>query len=281
MNKTEFLLLTKMSQKYKYREMLELTSKLSEVDDVNLTTLKAVVPDLELLYQLQQIIFDLELRRNVQRIKKICGVISFFDAAYPEKLREIYRPPLLLFYQGDIRLLNGHGVAIVGARKNSAYSRQILQELVPALVAKQKIIISGLAEGVDCLAHEYALAAGGATIGIIGSGVNHFYPERNHALQKQVAKKGLLLSEYLPDTPPARFRFPERNRLIAGVAEDVVVTEARQRSGSLITANVALQENRNVFAIPGPITSPLSAGTNELIAAGATPIIDFSLDNFS
>ncbi len=89
------------------------------------------------------------------------------------------------------------------------------------------------------------------------------------------------MSEYLPDTPPARFRFPERNRLIAGVAEDVVVTEARQRSGSLITANVALQENRNVFAIPGPITSPLSAGTNELIAAGATPIIDFSLDNFS
>lgn len=281
MNKTEFLLLTKLSQKFKYKEMLQLTVHLADMPEVNLTTLRANVSDTDLLYQLEKIIFDTELLENSRRVRKNCGVISFFDALYPQKLREIYRPPLLLFYQGEVELLNSECVAIVGARRNTGYSRQIMQELVPAFVQQNKTIVSGLAEGVDCLAHEYTLKAHGSTIAIIGSGVNHYYPEKNHELQQRIAKEGLLLSEYLPDTPPARFRFPERNRLIAGLATDVIVTEARLKSGSLITANVALQENRNVYAVPGPITSPLSAGTNELIAAGATPITDFSLDNFA
>ena len=127
------------------------------------------------------------------------------------------------------------------------------------------------------MAHKAALKFNGQTIAVVGNGLNHFYPQINQHVQKEIAQKGLLVSEYLPDTPPRPYRFPQRNRILAGIAESVIVTEAKQKSGSLITANIALQENRDIYALPGPITSELSQGPNKLIQAGAYPITDFDL----
>ena len=149
----------------------------------------------------------------------------------------------------------------------------MIENLMPELLRRKQVIASGLAQGVDAIAHQTTLNYGGKTIAVVGNGLNYFYPQGNMDLQRAIAKKGLLLSEYLPDTPPKPFRFPERNRILAGICKNVIVTEAKEHSGSLITANLALQENRNVYAIPGQINSPLSVGTNQLISAGATPII--------
>lgn len=283
MNKTDFLLCAKLSQQFKYKEMLKIALLLEQEVELNLATLEKIKTclDPESFLTCQKLLFDEELAKKVLQTKSQCDLISFFDENYPQKLREIYRPPLILFYRGDISLLNSPCVSIVGARMHTDYSREVLAHLVPNLVASNKTIVSGLASGVDSLAHQKTLENHGKTIAVIGNGLNNFYPRQNESLQKRIAREGLVLSEYLPDTPPARFRFPERNRIIAGICDDLIVTEARLKSGSLITANVALQENRNVYAVPGPITSELSAGTNELIFVGATPIINFSLDNFN
>lgn len=195
--------------------------------------------------------------------------LTILDKDYPLKLKESYQPPAVIFYQGDLNLLNKPLLAIVGARKADNYAKQALMSLIKPVVASGIITISGLALGVDSLCHQLTLQAGQKTIGVIGSGLDITYPKTNYLLQAQVAKEGLLLSEYPLGSPPLRFHFPERNRIIAGLCDSILVVEARHHSGSLITANLALQNNRNVLAIPGPITASLSQGCNELIAAGA------------
>ena len=165
----------------------------------------------------------------------------------------------------------------------TTYSQHCLRQLLPELVQANLVTVSGLASGVDTLVHQETLIAGGQTIAVIGNGLNISYPRTNQLLQARLGQEGLVLSEYLPDAPPQKFHFPQRNRIIAGLAVGTLVTEAKQRSGSLITANLALQENRNVYAIPGGLFSPLSVGTNELIQAGALPVLKASdiLDDLS
>lgn len=199
--------------------------------------------------------------------------ITPLDAVYPRQLREIYDPPLVLYYQGDLRLLQYPSLAVVGARNISKYGERAINQLLPGISSSQAAIVSGLAKGVDGLAHQITLLDGGAAIGVIGTGLNGSYPRCNASLQQQVAQHGLLLTEYPLGTPPCSVNFPERNRIIAGLCHACLVIEASRRSGSLITANLALQDNRNVCAVPGPIDSPMSIGTNELIAAGAKPIL--------
>lgn len=276
MNKTDFLLKLKLQKGVGYIKTLKIASQLDteEVDAFQLQHLG--LPD-----SLQEIslraFYDQKATTIIERIRKQCHVISFFDQVYLEKLRQIYQPPLILFGRGDFSLLNRAAVAIVGARMATKYSQVTIERLMPDLIKKDRVIVSGLADGVDSMAHQAALKNGGKTIAVVGNGLNHYYPSINQKIQDEIAAKGLLLSEYLPDTPPRPYRFPERNRIIAGLCESVIITEAKEKSGSLITASLALQENRNVYAVPGPITSSLSKGTNQLIEAGATPIIDFEL----
>ncbi len=213
-----------------------------------------------------------ELRR-VYNLLKQYSVVTLADDAYPELLREIAQPPLCLFFQGDFALVNQPCVAIVGARELTPYGQQVLATWLPHLVGAKLVTVSGLARGTDEAVHRGTMAHAGQTIAVIGTVVDVAYPKRRDKLQTQISQQGLILSEYLPWEPPAKHHFPERNRIIAGLAQATVIVEARQKSGSLITANIALDENRVVMAVPGPVTSPLSAGTNALIVAGAIPLI--------
>lgn len=272
---TNFLLRLKLQNGIGYVKMLQIASQLP-TSEVNPEIIKQMDLPSKLIKSALTAFYDQQAEAKITRIKKQCQIISFFDQVYPQKLREIYRPPLILFAQGNLKLLQENVITIVGSRQATDYSQLVLNKIVPQLVKSNFVIASGLAMGVDVMAHSATLNNGGKTIAVIGNGLNHFYPERNSQIQRQIINEGLVLSEYLPDTPPRPFRFPERNRILAGIANSVIVTEAKEKSGSLITANIALQENRNIYAVPGPINSQLSDGPNQLIAAGATPITDFS-----
>jgi DNA processing protein len=196
------------------------------------------------------------------------------DRAFPPLLRSIHDPPPGLFLRGDrdASVLATAAVAIVGARACSAYGRQIARALGRDLAAAGLTVVSGLARGVDAEAHRGALEAGGTTIAVLGCGIDRDYPAAHRELARQVAATGLVVAEYAPGVEPAPWRFPARNRIVAGLCAATVVVEARERSGALITADFALEEGREVFAVPGEITSALSAGTNALLRLGATPL---------
>ena len=222
---------------------------------------------------------ELEWLRNtdftsleLQYRKENIHFLMYEDVLYPKRLKEIYLPPVVLFYKGRLELFNRLSIGIVGARNHTPYSKEALEYLLPDILERKVSIISGLARGVDSLAHQLTLELNGETIAVIGNGINICYPKENQSLYDAIGKKGLILSEYPLDSPPLKFHFPYRNRIIAGLSHGLCVIEAKLHSGSLITANVALSENRQVFALPGNITSEYSKGTNELITAGAFPI---------
>ena len=209
---------------------------------------------------------------ELQYQKEAIHFLMYEDALYPKRLKEIYLPPVVLFYKGRLELFNRLSIGIVGARNHTPYSKEALEYILPDILERKVSIISGLARGVDSLAHQLTLDLNGETIAVIGNGINICYPKENQSLYDAIGKKGLILSEYPLDSPPLKFHFPYRNRIIAGLSHGLCVIEAKLHSGSLITANVALSENRQVFALPGNITSEYSKGTNELITAGAFPI---------
>ena len=209
---------------------------------------------------------------ELQYRKEAIHFLMYEDALYPKRLKEIYLPPVVLFYKGRLELFNRLSIGIVGARNHTPYSKEALEYLLPDILERKVSIISGLARGVDSLAHQLTLELNSETIAVIGNGINICYPKENQSLYDAIGKKGLILSEYPLDSPPLKFHFPYRNRIIAGLSHGLCVIEAKLHSGSLITANVALSENRQVFALPGNITSEYSKGTNELITAGAFPI---------
>ena len=276
MNKTDFLLRLKLERGIGYIKMLQIASQLDS-EKVEAAQLKQLDLPEKLIESSLQAFYNEKYEKIIDRIRKQCSVISFFDDLYPKKLRQIYQPPLILFVRGNTNLLKRPIATIVGARQATNYSQVVIDELMPNLI-KKYVIASGLARGVDGMAHESALHHGGKTVAVVGNGINHFYPAQNKFLQQEIVEKGLLISEYLPDTPPKPFRFPERNRILAGLSDIVIVTEAREKSGSLITANMALHENRDVYAVPGPITCDLSKGPNRLIEVGDIPIVDFKLE---
>ena len=196
------------------------------------------------------------------------------DAAYPALLAQIPDPPGRLWIRGeaDPEVLARPAVSIVGARACSGYGRSVSRLLATEAAQAGAVVVSGLARGVDGEAHRGALAGGGVTVAVLGCGVDRDYPAAHAELARQiVAAGGLVVSEYEPGVEPAPWRFPARNRIIAGLALATVVVEARERSGALITADFALDDGREVLAVPGEITSPLSAGTNALLRLGATP----------
>lgn len=216
-----------------------------------------------------------QLSQKIQQNLKVSHFLTILDKRYPSQLQEIYSPPVVLFYQGDLELLDSKKLlGVVGARQCSSYALQSLTQLLPNVIQQKLILVSGLAKGVDGLSHQLALKHHGKTIAVIGNGLDISYPSCNRALQTQIAHAGLLLSEYPLESRPLKYHFPLRNRIIAGLCQTVLVVEARHHSGSLITANLALQENRNVLALPGRINDIYSTGCNELIAAGAKPVLN-------
>jgi DNA processing protein len=192
----------------------------------------------------------------------------------PPLLRAIHDPPKRLYLRGDgdPSLLAEPAIAVVGARACSPYGAQVARMLGRELGRAGLIVVSGLARGVDGHAHRGALDAGAVTVAVLGCGIDRDYPAAHANLAAQIAERGLVVSEYAPGVEPAPFRFPARNRIIAGLSAATIVVEARERSGALITADFALEDGREVFAVPGEITSSLSSGTNALLRLGATPV---------
>jgi DNA processing protein len=195
------------------------------------------------------------------------------ESSYPLRLRAIHDPPLGLFVRGTTPLAVDERptVAIVGARACSAYGSSVARSLAAELAAAGVVVVSGLARGVDGAAHRGALECG-TTAAVLGCGIDRDYPRAHAMLAAEVAARGWIVSEYAPGVEPAPWRFPARNRIVAGLSDATVVVEARERSGALITADLALDEGREVLAVPGEITSQLSAGTNHLLRLGATPV---------
>ena len=195
------------------------------------------------------------------------------DPRFPARLRSIHDPPPGLFVRGgaSLALLDRPCIAIVGARACSPYGTAVALTLGRELAAAGAVVVSGLARGVDAAAHRGALDAG-ETVAVLGCGIDRDYPRAHAGLAASIERQGLIVSEYPPGVEPAPWRFPARNRVIAGLADATVVVEARERSGSLITADLALEEGREVLAVPGEITSHLSDGTNALLRLGATPV---------
>ncbi len=200
-------------------------------------------------------------------------ILTWEDEVYPQRLNEIERPPPVLYVRGEYLPDDLFAVAIVGTRRVTAYGRQITEELSSYLAANGITVISGLARGVDAIAHQTALKAGGRTIGVLGSGVDKIYPPEHRQLAEQMMANGAIISDYAPGTPPDASNFPPRNRIISGLSLAVVVIEAGETSGALITAEFAAEQGREVFAVPGSILAPQSKGTNKLIRNGALPLL--------
>jgi len=199
-----------------------------------------------------------------------CRLLTWDEPEYPRRLREIYDPPTLLYVRGNVELLGRHLISIVGARRPTPYGNQMAERLARDLAARGLVITSGLARGIDSCAHRGALsAAGGATIGVLGCGIDVVYPKENKKIFAEMEERGAIISEFPMGTFPAPQNFPIRNRIIAGMALGVVVVEGAQYSGSLITARLAMEFGREVFGVPGNATQPSSFGPNQLIKQGA------------
>lgn len=200
-------------------------------------------------------------------------IFTWEDETYPQRLKEIDQPPPVLYIRGEYLPDDLFAVAIVGTRRVTAYGRQITEELGGYLASNGITMVSGLARGVDAIAHQTALKAGGRTIGVLGSGVDRIYPPEHRGLAEKMMESGAIVSDYAPGTPPDASNFPPRNRIISGLSLAVVVIEAGETSGALITAEFAAEQGREVFAVPGSILAPQSKGTNKLIQNGALPLL--------
>lgn len=195
--------------------------------------------------------------------------ISIGTAEYPDNLKNIHKPPEILYVNGSFAAEDRNAVAIVGSRRATPYGLEMAEKLAYELAAKGATIVSGMARGIDSASHRGALRAGGRTIAVMGSGHNHIYPPENKGLYRDIAKSGVVVTEFENDISPLPRNFPIRNRIISGLSLGVVVVEAARNSGALITADFALDQDREVFAIPGKISSATSSGANELIKNGA------------
>jgi len=200
-------------------------------------------------------------------------ILTWEDEAYPQRLKEIDQPPPVLYVRGEYLPDDVFAVAIVGTRRVTPYGRQITEQLAAFLASNGMTVISGLARGVDAIAHQTSLKAGGRTIGVLGSGVDKIYPPEHRSLAEQMIERGAIISDYAPGTPPDASNFPPRNRIISGLSLAVVVIEAGETSGALITAEFAAEQGREIFAVPGSILAPQSKGTNKLIQNGALPLL--------
>ncbi|MDV7763248.1 DNA-processing protein DprA [Peribacillus sp. CSMR9] len=221
---------------------------------------------------------DLHSLNTIDKLKRYedCQIhcLTIFDDDYPFLLKQIFDPPWVLYLKGDKKLLTKRStLGVVGTRKPTSYGLEALKTILLPLVKKKIVIISGVAAGIDAEAHKITLGEGGDTIGVLGGGLLQIYPKSNISLAGEIINKGLLLSETPPEKRAEPWMFPLRNRIISGLSLGVFVVEAKEKSGSLITAQSALEHGREVFALPGNVTSPESLGTNQLIQDGAKLVL--------
>ncbi len=229
------------------------------------------------LKEKQKLDYKMIIKKELK--KHQMNTISISDDYYPKRLKEIYDMPYSFYYKGvnlfkDKDYEKKKAVAIVGSRDCSEYGRLVAKRLAKRLAEYGIIVISGMAEGIDTAAHEGALSSNGKTIAILGSGLSECYPKSNYNLMKEIEKKSMIISEYDGDAKPLKYHFPKRNRIISGLSDVIVVVEAKESSGSLITARMALDEGRDVCVIPGDITRKTSKGTNKLIKEGAIVVTE-------
>ena len=256
-------------KKFKLLEILKIPEKIYKLSEKDLNEIKNI--DSEIYHE---IIKNKDTLLNTRMIeymaKNAIKYITIYDDIYPDKLKNIYDPPVVLFYKGNINMINNKNIAIVGARKASQYGIKTAYNISKELSDKYTIT-SGLALGIDSASHKGSVNSINSTIAVIGSGLDYMYPKENVVLYNQIFEKGLILSEYPVGVRPLPTNFPARNRIISGLSDGVIVVEASQKSGSLITVDFALEQGKNVYAVPGNIDSLLSYGTNELIKNGAIP----------
>ncbi len=213
---------------------------------------------------------QIDLKRELSRCESFgCRVVTQLDAAYPESLRQLYDPPIALYIKGEIQERDAMSIAIVGSRMTSNYGRETARKLAYQLGMAGVTVVSGGARGIDASAHQGALSAKGRTLCILGTGINQVYPSEHGQLFEQITQCGALITQFPFDRPPDRQTFPIRNRIVAGMTLGTVVVEAGANSGALITANIANDYGRQVFAVPGPVHSPKSKGCHKLIKNGA------------
>lgn len=205
--------------------------------------------------------------------KEQVHLLTIFDNEYPACLSKIYDPPWVLYLKGNRSLLKSNCISVVGTRNPSPYGIDIIKAIIPVLIKNNWTIVSGLALGIDAEAHKISIKEKGNTIAVLGSGVNQIYPASNLSLASEMAISQLLLSEFPPYRKAEKWHFPLRNRIISGLSKGTVIIEAKERSGSLITAEQALEQGRDVFAVPGSIFEPRSQGTNRLIQQGAKLVL--------
>src|SRR5215813_13808295 len=209
--------------------------------------------------------------KDLAYLRKIdgCRLLHWTEPEYPQNLLQIYDPPVLLYVRGDAQILNAPTISIVGTRKPTLYGTQMAERLGRDLAARGLVIVSGMARGIDAIGHQGAVAVNGKAVGVLGTGINVCYPKENKKLYEKVLERGAIISEFPLGTHPAPENFPIRNRIVAGMPLGVVVVEGAQYSGSLITARLAMEFGREVFAVPGNVTQPVSFAPNQLIKQGA------------
>ena len=216
--------------------------------------------------------FDFGIQELEAAEKFGISIVSFWDDHYPMLLKKIYNPPVVLYCKGQKLQYKEDVVAIVGTRRFTSYGKSVTQKLTSDLISNNITIVSGLARGIDTIAHRTTVEGGGRTISVLGSGIDVIYPAENKRLTEEICEKGTLISEFKLGTKPDRGNFPQRNRIISGLAHATVVVEAGDRSGAILTALNAVDQNRDIFSVPGRITDKQSVGANRLIRNGAIPV---------
>ena len=220
---------------------------------------------------------DISLDAEMEKLDRYgVKVLTFHDAEYPSRLKEIYDYPPILYVRGSLLSEDEWCLAVVGTRRATVYGRQVTEEIVTDLARNKITIVSGLARGIDSIAHRSALEAGGRTLAVFACGLDIVYPAENAELARRIIQQGALISEYPLGTKPRAENFPRRNRIMSGISLGVLIAEAGKVSGAMITAQMALEQNREVFAIPGSILSPASDGTNHLIQEGAKLVSNYN-----
>ncbi len=262
------------------QELLERFGSAAHFFQAPESELMALVADGQLKQESMEEICATENEEEVRRLaenylKRGFPFLTPADPEYPELLRNIPDPPVTLFYRGRKELLSDTVcVGVVGTRTPSLYGKEVAGRFASELASTGIVIVSGLAAGIDAEAHKNAIRSGGATIGVLGGGIDICYPQRNFGLYQEMCESQLVLSEYAPGVAPLAIQFPLRNRIISGLSEGLLVVEARKRSGTLITADAALEQGRSVYSVPGRLGDPLSEGTNNLIRQGALCVME-------
>jgi DNA processing protein len=208
-----------------------------------------------------------EVEKEIKRLE--CNYITLLSPNYPNSLKNIFKPPFVLFYKGNIDLINDSfkKIAVIGSRENSDYGKESAELICNGLSKKEITIVSGLAKGIDSISHKCSLSNNGNTIAVIGNGLNIVYPKENSSLYKEIEEKGLIISEYPPNVMPNSSNFPKRNRILAGISDGVVVIEAKEKSGTMNTVSHALESGKPIFCIPE--RNNMHSGCNKLIKEGA------------